>query len=186
MKINKTKRNPVNLYKGKTARQLIGRNPKQKRLGWHLINTALRLYYGHLGKVAIGKKIEMKACTAYHKMPSVCKQGMHASHVIHKTMKSAGPILCRVLIEGDITDYRLSNFDWRVRLDKAKDKFAGRYRTVLWMKKIPDHLWGLQWGLYDNTAPGVSKKLDDWARENDAPFVDHESFGKLKRKVKKR
>jgi hypothetical protein len=177
--------------KNKTARQLLGRS-KNKRLGWHLIGEDSVTYRGLL-KVRVGQKLEMKTSgRVKHNLPSVCIQGMHASHVIHKTMKRAGTVLCRVLVEGDITDYELLDevdFDRNgktvytaVRCGKYRDKFAGRYRTVLWKKELPTELQALEWDLDGYTGKGVAKKLRDWARENGAPYVDCDSYGKKLKK----
>lgn len=157
---------------------------KNSLLGWHLLSESKTLgYYHDSKKVVVGKKVEMQARPGWpNDMPSVCKQGMHASHQIQQTMKSAGPIMCRVLVEGDITnlEYGSDYTGGTYKLATHRNKFAGRFRTVLWMKKIPKRLWELYWTLDDRADPGVAKKLKDWARANGCPFVDHDSYGKLK------
>lgn len=92
---------------------------KDQKYGWHFLPADMKLEYGDGRKVSVGKKLKMKGDSS----PATCSRGMHASENISDAAKHhKGPVLCRVLVEGDI--------------DTGYDKFCGRYRTVVWMKKI--------------------------------------------------
>ena len=95
-------------------------NPDQK-LGWHFLPSNMKLEYGDNRMVQTGLTLEMKNSSSL--MPKVCKQGMHASV---KPSQAAGftkgPVLCRVLVEGDLSE--------------DSSKFCGRRRTVIWHKEL--------------------------------------------------
>jgi hypothetical protein len=99
-----------------TKKKTANRN---SRFGWHFLPEDLKLDYGDGRKVEVGKKLSIGANIS----PSACVSGMHASDKISQAASfNKGPVLCRVLVEGDI--------------DTDNNKFCGRSRTVLWMKRI--------------------------------------------------
>lgn len=99
---------------------------KQGKLGWHFLPSNLTLTNGDGRKVRVGAALKMQGSYT----PQTCHHGMHASVLPCQAASfERGPVLSRVQVWGDI--------------DEDSDKFAGRYRRVLWMKEIDDG--GLRW-----------------------------------------
>lgn len=147
----------------------MAKKKSEGRLGWHLIGADLKTKRD-LQDVSVGVKLTMQHNDTV--APQTCSYGMHASDNISQALKySAGPVLCRVLVEGDIaSDY---------------DKFCGRHRTVIWMKEFDKKALvrilkaiGAEFShdmdrdqlaqrLKDRrTYNGVDAALEAWARDN--------------------
>jgi len=140
-----------------------------KRLGWHFLPEDMTLGYNDGRKAKVGKTLAMEMPGA----PTVCERGMHASDKISQAADfKKGPVLCRVEVWGDI----------HVR----SDKFCGRFRKVLWAKKIPKQIFSkifkatgvcplgtadealvnaLSSAAYMNPSK-VDSILEDWAMKN--------------------
>ena len=83
-------------------------------LVWHFLSEDKCLGYGDGRVVEVGQTLECKGD------PVLCDNGMHGSvRLIDALRYAAGPIVCRVEIEGDVIE--------------GDDKLCGRRRTVLWM-----------------------------------------------------
>jgi hypothetical protein len=83
-------------------------------LAWHFLREDKRLGNGDGRLVEVGATLECKGD------PVLGDNGMHGSvRLIDALRYSAGPIVCRVEIEGDVIE--------------GDDKLCGRRRTVLWM-----------------------------------------------------
>lgn len=152
---------------------------KDRKYGWHFLPASKKLEYLDGRDVRVGETLEMRATNNYYSgtEPILCSQGMHASAKIADAANYCrGPVLCRVLVSGE--------------LKVGSDKFVGRYRRVLWMRKVPKELakrWARQVGakisreqekdsaeyiLYlgfaaDDTA--MTKLVRQWARDNGCP-----------------
>ena len=83
-------------------------------LAWHFLREDKRLGYYDGRLVEVGVPLECKGD------PVLCDNGMHGSvRLVDALRYAAGPIVCRVEIEGDVIE--------------GDDKLCGRRRTVLWM-----------------------------------------------------
>jgi hypothetical protein len=83
-------------------------------LAWHFLSEDKRLGYGDGRLVEVGVPLECEGD------PILCDNGMHGSvRLLDALRYAAGPIVCRVEIEGDVIE--------------GEDKLCGRRRTVLWM-----------------------------------------------------
>lgn len=95
----------------------MAKKKSDSKLGWHFLPSDRKLGYSDDRVVKVGETLEASG------VPYVCNRGMHASErPSHAAQFGKGPVLCRVLVEGD--------------LDNGNDKFCGRRRTVLWMKEL--------------------------------------------------
>lgn len=91
-----------------------------QKFGWHFLPKNKKLKYGDDRKVEVGKPLSISK----GEKPKVCNTGMHASEKIAQAAQyNAGPVLCRVIVSGDLDT-------------SAADKFCGRTRTVIWMKEL--------------------------------------------------
>ena len=90
-------------------------------LAWHFLSEDKRLGYYDGRLVEVGVPLECKA------EPVLCDNGMHGSiRLLDALRYAAGPVICRVEIEGDVIE--------------GQDKLCGRRRTVLWMLDATDLL----------------------------------------------
>lgn len=105
----------------------MANNSKRKprpRLGWHFLSADRLLRYGDGRRVEVGTELSIATGAS----PVLCSYGMHASpRIVDALRNHRGPVLCRVVVRGDIqTDRRM-----------YPDKFCGRSRRVLWMRSVP-------------------------------------------------
>ena len=89
---------------------------------WHFLPANQRLRYGSMERVEVGKTITVDC------KPSLCRSGLHASvHAIDALSYAPGPIVCRVIVGGEIVS--------------GDDKIVGTTRTVVAMADATDALW---------------------------------------------
>ena len=98
----------------------------KERKGWHFLALDKRLGYDDGRKVKLGERLEARGFNMWNSSPEPCKPGMHATTKIVNGgfFHRVGPVLCRVEVTGEVKWH-----DDRV-------KFVGRYRKVLWWKRI--------------------------------------------------
>ena len=85
----------------------------RKIKAWHFLADDYRLKYGDRRKVQAGSRL------VYDGVPKLCCRGFHGSRrVIDALQYAPGPIVCRVVISGDIVE--------------GDDKLVGGTREILW------------------------------------------------------